>query len=130
MGTFWPSSIRMILLLGQNYQYYYLGNAGPMETFIIWGIYFDRKRYVFSFTANQNCYLYLRIHWRLSTIFKKSNENVRNNVFWYVKVYTFWKFIQYTIYWDKTQMLKKVPLHKKKTFKKCTLFPFASSNSS
>ena len=26
--------------------------------------------------------------------------------FWYVKVCIFWKFIQYSIQWDKSQMLK------------------------
>ena len=30
--------------------------------------------------------------------------------FWYVKVFIFWKFIQYTIYWDKTQMLKETQI--------------------
>ena len=29
------------------------------------------------------------------------------NVFWYIKVCIFWKCIQYTMHWDKTQMLKK-----------------------
>ena len=37
----------------------------------------------------------------------KSNKRKWSNVFWYVKVYIFWKFIQYTIHWDKTQKLKK-----------------------
>ena len=33
---------------------------------------------------------------------------VWNNVFWYdVKVYLFLKFIQYTIYWEKTQIIEK-----------------------
>ena len=31
---------------------------------------------------------------------------------WYVKVCIFWKFVQYTIHWDKTQMLKQFPLDK------------------
>ena len=54
----------------------------------------------------------LRIHWRLSTILKTSNKSVWSNVFWYVKVCIFWKCIQYTIHWDKTQMLKKFPSDK------------------
>ena len=29
------------------------------------------------------------------------------NVFWHVKLFIFWKFIQCTIHWDKTQLLKK-----------------------
>ena len=40
-------------------------------------------------------------NWRLWTIL--SNKNVSVNVFWYVKVYVSWKFIQYTTHWDKTQ---------------------------
>ena len=48
----------------------------------------------------------LRIQWRLSTILKTSIRRVWSNAFWYVKVYIFWKFIQYTIHWDKTLALK------------------------
>ena len=33
-------------------------------------------------------------------------------VFWYVKVYIFWKIIQYTKHWDETQMLEKLLLDK------------------
>ena len=40
-------------------------------------------------------------------ILKTSNRNVWSNVFWYVKVCIFWMCIQYTIHWDKTQMLTK-----------------------
>ena len=53
-----------------------------------------------------------RIQWRLSTILKTSNKSVWSNVFWYVKVYIFRKFIQYTINWDKTKLLKKIILGK------------------
>ena len=45
----------------------------------------------------------LRTNWRFSTILKTNNKSLRSNVLWYVKVYIFWKFIQYTIHWDKTQ---------------------------
>ena len=71
----------------------------------------------------------LRIHWRLSRVLKTSNKSVWSNVFWYVNVYIFWKFIQYNIHWDKTQMLKKFPSNKINA-KKCTIFSFASPNSS
>ena len=54
----------------------------------------------------------LRIHWRLSTILKTSNKSVWKNLFWYVKVCIFWKFIQDTIHWDKTKILKKFPSNK------------------
>ena len=49
---------------------------------------------------------YLRIHWRLSTKLKTNSKGLWSNAFWYVKVYLFRKFIQYTIHWDKTQMLQ------------------------
>ena len=49
----------------------------------------------------------LRTLWKLLTILKTSNKSVWSNIFLYVKVYIFCKCIQYTIHWDKTQMLKK-----------------------
>ena len=52
-------------------------------------------------------YSNLRIYWRLSTILETSSKSVWSNIFWYVKACIFWKYIQYTIYWDKTQNLKK-----------------------
>ena len=55
---------------------------------------------------------YLRIHSRLSTMLKTSNKSVWSNDFGYVKVCIFWRSIQYTIHWAKTQMLKKFPLDK------------------
>ena len=71
----------------------------------------------------------LRIHWRLLRILKTSNKSASSNVFWYVKVCIFWKWkcIQYTINWDKTQMLKKFLLDKKKKKKgkKKSLFYFS-----
>ena len=36
-------------------------------------------------------------------ILKTSKKTVSSDVFWYVKIYPFWNFIQYTIHWDKTQ---------------------------
>ena len=47
-------------------------------------------------------------HWKLST----SSKSVWSNDFWYVKVCIFWKYIEYTTHWDKTQMLKKLPSNK------------------
>ena len=64
--------------------------------------------------------LSLRIHWRLFTILKASNKSIWSNVFWYVKVFIFWKFIQYTIHWDKTQMSRKFPSDKANDTKKCS----------
>ena len=56
--------------------------------------------------------LFLRIHRRLSTILKTSNKKVWSNVFWYVKLWIFWKCIQYTIHWGKAHMLEKFPSDK------------------
>ena len=39
--------------------------------------------------------------------FKNKQKRVWSNVFWYVKASVFWKCIQCTIHWDKTQMIKK-----------------------
>ena len=55
--------------------------------------------------------------------FKNKQKSVWSNVFWYVKVCIFWKCIPYTIHWDKTQMLKKLPLDKK-TVRKMPSFSF------
>ena len=41
--------------------------------------------------------------------FKNKQKSVWRNVFWYVKVRVFWKYIKYSIPWDKTQMFKKFP---------------------
>ena len=64
----------------------------------------------------------LRIHWRLSTILKTSNKSARSSVFLYKKVYIFWKFIQYTIHRDKTQMWKMFPWDKIKVIKNALFF--------
>ena len=70
------------------------------------------KRYQLS-TSRQLLIPYiLKIHWRLSTILETNDKSVWSNVFWYVKVCIFWKCIQYTIHWDKTQILKKFPSDK------------------
>ena len=40
--------------------------------------------------------------------FKNQRKRVWSNVFRYVKVYIFWKFIQSNIHWDKKKMLKNI----------------------
>ena len=60
--------------------------------------------------------------------FKNKQESVGSNVFWDVKMRIFWKCIQYTIDWYKTQMLKKFPLGETNDTKISSLFSFASSN--
>ena len=44
--------------------------------------------------------------------FKNKQKSAWSNVFWCVKVRVLWKCIQYSIHWDKTQMLKKIPFDK------------------
>ena len=51
--------------------------------------------------------MFLRLHWRLSTISKISKKVYE--VMWYVKVFMFWKWNQNTLRWDKMHMLKKFP---------------------
>ena len=53
---------------------------------------------------------------------KKEKKSLWCNVFWYTKVWMFWKCIQYTIHWDKTQMLNKFPLGKKNVTKNALFF--------
>ena len=54
---------------------------------------------------------------RLLSVLKTSKKNVWGNVFWYVNVCIFWKCVQYTIHWDRTQMLK-IFLRTKQTVQK------------
>ena len=75
----------------------------------------------------------LRIPWKLSTILKTSNKSVWSNLFQYVKVYIFWKFIQYTIHSDETEILKKIPpdiINFTKNASIHAMHPFANSISS
>ena len=58
---------------------------------------------------------------------KNKKKSVWSNVFWYVKVCIIWKFVKYTIHWDKTQMLKKNNFRQNKQYKKCPPFYFATS---
>ena len=56
------------------------------------------------YSANKNSHTIsdlLGIHWRFLTISKTSSKSVSSNVFWYAKVYKFWKFIQYIIHREK-----------------------------
>ena len=62
------------------------------------------------------------IIWRLSAILRTSNKSVWNSVFWYVKVCIFWRCIQYTIHWDKTQILKKIAFGKINVTKSALIF--------
>ena len=57
----------------------------------------------------------------LSTVLKTNNESLWSNVFWYVKAYVIWKFIQYSIYWDNTNA-KKIPLEKINVTKNALFF--------
>ena len=53
---------------------------------------------------------------------KKAKKRIWSNVSWYVKVYVFWKFIQYTIQRVKKQVLKKFTSDKIKVTKNALFF--------
>ena len=38
--------------------------------------------------------------------FKNNQKCIRSNICWYVNIHMLWKFIQYTIHWDKTRIKK------------------------
>ena len=67
-------------------------------------------------------YSKLKLHRRLSTILRTSNKSVWSKVFWYAKVCIFWKIIQYTIPWDKTQYVKKISFTQNRRYKKYIFF--------
>ena len=68
-------------------------------------------------------YLKYRVQgWRKNTILETSNQTVWSNDFWYVKMCIFCKCIQYTIHWDKTQILKTFPSDKIKRTKMLSFF--------
>ena len=48
--------------------------------------------------------------------FKNKPQKFWSNIFWYVKVNIFWKFIQYTLHYDKTQ-IKKISFGQNKRYK-------------
>ena len=41
---------------------------------------------------------------------KSFNQFFYNNIFWHVNVYIFWKFVEYTLHWDKKQISKNISL--------------------
>ena len=69
----------------------------------------DLQRKIFCIIANVYSDWWIKTKDTLKALddFKSKQKNVWNNVFWYLKVYIFWKCIQDTIHWDKTQILKK-----------------------
>ena len=69
-----------------------------------------------------------RLLLRISESFRLQ-KSVWRNVFWFVKAYIFWKFIQCTILCDKKTTAKKKFARQNKRSKKCTAFSFASSSS-
>ena len=48
--------------------------------------------------------------------------------FWYVRICIFWKLIQYTIHWDKIQILKKFPSDKISVTKNTLSFLWTSTH--
>ena len=67
-------------------------------------LFFHILQFFVKLKILRNFYQILAINWRCA-----NNKSAWSNVFWYVKVCIFWKCIQYTIHWDKTQILKKRP---------------------
>ena len=57
-------------------------------------------------------------------------KTVWSNVFWDVEIYIFWKFIQYTIHQNKTQLLKTFPSNKINDAKNALSFPFTTTSNS
>ena len=55
-------------------------------------------------------------------VLKASNKIVWSNVFSYVKLFTFWKCIQHTIHWNKTEKLRKFPSDKVNGTKQALFF--------
>ena len=90
----------------------------------------DREHYFWAKLVQKIKIVSLRIPRRLSKILKTSNKSIWSNVFRYVKVYIFWKFIRYNIHGDKTQMLKKFCSEKINDTKNTFLFflPWAPSH--
>ena len=72
-------------------------------------LFFHILQFFVKFKILRNFHQILMTHWRHSTVLKTNNKSAWSNVFWYVKVCIFWKCIQCTIHWDKTQILKKRP---------------------
>ena len=83
----------------------------------------------FFYRTPKECVFGIRwmMHWRLSTILGTSRESVWSNVFWYVKVCILWKCIQYTIHWDRTEILKKFPSDKINGTKNALFFLWSSN---
>ena len=74
-------------------------------------------------------FIYLFLLWdtlKAFYAFQNKQKSVSGNIFRYIKVYIFWKCIQYTTDWVKTQ----ITFGENKRYKKCPYFSFASSNSS
>ena len=80
--------------------------------------YLNSMQCIFDDTIIIILIVFLRIRWRLSTILKTSNKSVWGNVFWFVKVYIFWNFIQYTINWHILRLfsLSQTPIDHRFTF--------------
>ena len=68
--------------------------------------------YIYTYIIHTYILTHTHTHTKGFNNFKTNQQKCRGNVFWYVKTPIFWKCIQYTIHWDKTQILEKFPLDK------------------
>ena len=79
--------------------------------------------YIFTWSKrNPAVTLMLKVTLKAFYDFKNKQKSVWSNVFWYVKVCILWKCSQYTIHWDKTQMLKRFSLEKINGIKNAPFF--------
>ena len=79
------------------------------------------------FIRFKELYAFLKDILKAFNDFKSKAKKLWSNAFWYEKVYIFWKFIQYTRYWDEKQILKKISFRQNKCYNKCTLFSYSST---
>ena len=78
-------------------------------------------KFNFRLHVNIISLFYLRVRWKLLTILKTSKKSMKQR-FWCEQVYIFSKFLQYTMHWGKTQMLKKFPSDKRNDKRNLLLF--------
>ena len=69
-------------------------------------------RYTWIFHITQNIFMRKVFSFKntlkVFSNFRNKQKSVWSKVFWYVKACIFWKCIQYTIHWDKTQTMDKI----------------------
>ena len=88
------------------------------------------SEHIFYITPLDDCFwkrMFQR-HTKAVWQFSKQAKDRLINPFWFVKVCLFWKFIQYSMHWDKTNIKEISSWQTKRCYKKCTTLSFTSSN--